>query len=111
MDATPTYVGTRTMNDFNNRIDAQRNILRIVNKGSWRAEELTGLSSKAIDRWVLANKIDTTSRLAELIRAVGRALFFLANKSQEQITDEYKHCLREVVALMNAISTEIENWH
>lgn len=99
------------MNEFNNRIDAQRNILRIVNKRSWRAEELTGLSSKAIDRWVLVNKIDTTSRLAELIRAVGRALFFLANKSQEQVTEEYKHRLREVVTLMNEIATEIENSH
>lgn len=99
------------MNEFNNRIDAQRNILRIVNKRSWRAEELTGLSNKAIDRWVLVNQIDATSRLAELIRAVGRALFFLANKSQEQVTDEYKHRSREVFALTNEIATEIENSH
>ena len=97
------------MNEFKNRIDAQREILRIVNKRSWRAEELTGLSSKAIDRWVLVNKVDTTSRLAELIRAVGRALFFLANKSQEQVTDEYKHRSQEAVVLTNEIATEMEN--
>lgn len=97
------------MNEFNNRIDAQRNILRIVNKHSWRAEELPGLSSKAIDRWVLANQIDDTSRLAALIREAGRALFFLANKSQEQITEEYKHRTQEVAALSSKIADEIES--
>ncbi|MNK86671.1 hypothetical protein D3C87_1065890 [compost metagenome] len=95
------------MKEFNNRIDAQRNILRIVNKCSWRAEGLSGLSNKAIDRWMLANQIDVTSRLAELIRAAGRALFFLANKSQEQVTDEYKHRSQEVVAITNEIATEL----
>ena len=97
------------MNDFNNRIDAQRNILRIVNKPSWQVEALSGLSKKAINRWILANQIDTTSLLAELIRVAGRALFFLANKSQEQVTEEYKHRSQEVVALMNEIETEIQN--
>jgi len=96
------------MNDFNNRIDAQRNILRIVNKRHWRVEELSGLSNKAIDRWMLANQIDATTRLAELIRVAGRALFFLANKSQEQVTDEYKHRSQAVVALMYEIEIEIE---
>lgn len=96
------------MNEFNNRIDAQRNILRIVNKHRWRSEELSGLSSNAIGRWMLANQIDATSRLAELIRSAGRALFFLANKSQEQVTDEYKHRSREVAAIANEIAIEIE---
>lgn len=97
------------MNDFNNRIDAQRNILRIVNKRSWQVEALSGLSNKAINRWILANQIDATSLLVELIQVAGRALFFLANKSQEQVTDEYKHRSQEVVALMSEIETEIQN--
>ena len=97
------------MKEFNNRIDAQRNILQIVNKRSWQVEELSGLSNKAINRWMLANQIDATSRLAELIRVAGRALFFLANKSQEQVTDEYKHHSQEVATLTNEIETEIQN--
>ncbi|OQR35346.1 hypothetical protein BWR15_15555 [Pseudomonas sp. T] len=97
------------MSDFNNRVDAQRNILRVVNKHHWCAEELSGLSSKAIDRWILANQIDTTSRLAELIRLAGRSLFFLANKSQEQITDEYGHHSQKVVGLTDDIAKEIQN--
>ena len=97
------------MKDFNNRIDAQRNILLIVNKRNWRTEELSGLSSKAIDRWMLANQIDTSSRIAELIRAAGRALFFLANKSQEQITEEYKLQSEKTIDLTKEIEKEIQN--
>ncbi|WP_323601669.1 hypothetical protein [Pseudomonas putida] len=97
------------MNDFNNRIDAQRNILRIVNQGHWYVEELSGLSNKAIDRWMIANQIDAASRLAELIRLAGRALFFLANKSQEQVTGEYEHHSRKVADLTSEIAKEIES--
>lgn len=99
------------MSEFNNRIDAQRNILRVVNKWNWQAEELSGLSNKAIDRWVVANQVDAGSRLAQLIRTAGQALFFLANKSQEQITDEYKHRSQEIAALTFEIAAEIERSH
>ena len=99
------------MSEFNNRIDAQRNILRVVNKWNWQAEELSGLSNKAIDRWVVANQVDAGSRLAQLIRTAGQALFFLANKSQEQITDEYKHRSQDIAALTFVIAAEIERSH
>ena len=97
------------MNEFNNRIDAQHSILRIINNRSLQSEELSGLSTKAIDRWMLANQIDANSRLAELVRAAGRSLFFLANKSQEQITEEYKNHSLEVSRLASDIATEIRS--
>ncbi|UVL16463.1 hypothetical protein LOY27_11605 [Pseudomonas atacamensis] len=96
------------MSDFNNRIDAQRNILREVNRCNWHNEMLSGLSNKAIERWMLANQVDVTSNLAKLIRDAGRALFFLANKSQEQITEEYKHRSQQVAALTHQIEIEIK---
>lgn len=111
MDAGFINYGRRDMSDFNNRIDAQRNILRLVNTYDWQAEELSGLSSKAINRWILANQIDATSPLAELIGFAGLALFFLANKSQEQVTDEYKHRSQQVAVLISQIETEIQKLH
>lgn len=99
------------MSDFSNRIDAQRSILRIVNRRVSQVEELSGLSSKAISRWMLANQIDTNSRLATLIRDAGQALFFLANKSQEQVTDEYQHRSQEVFAITKEIDIEIQDKH
>lgn len=95
------------MNEFNNRISAQREILQVVNKRPQK-EELFGLSGKAIDRWVVANRVDTESRLVQLIRAAADKLFFLANKSQEQITEDYQMLSAEVSFLHTKISQEVD---
>jgi hypothetical protein len=86
------------MSEFNNRIAAQREILLCVNSGNWQ-EELFGLSSGAIDRWMNANKLESGSALVELIRLAADKLFFLSNKSQEQVTEDYKLLSGEVSAL------------
>lgn len=83
------------MSEFNNRIAAQRDILCSVNAVVWR-EELFGLSSGAIDRWASANRIDEGSLLLSLIRRAAERLFFLSNKSQEQVTEEYRLLCSEV---------------
>jgi hypothetical protein len=91
------------MREFNNRIDAQREILSLVNQKGWK-EELFGLSSGAIDRWVSVNGIDRSSDLSCLVYESASKLFFLANKSQEQVTDEYRLLSREVYDLTLQIS-------
>ncbi|ELX10971.1 hypothetical protein Jab_2c30730 [Janthinobacterium sp. HH01] len=91
------------MNEFNNRIDAQRQILTLVNSKR-RVEELYGLSSAAIERWLQANSINSSGRLALAIYESADKLFFLANKSQEQITDEYRMLSREVAELAERIA-------
>jgi hypothetical protein len=96
------------MSEFNNRIAAQREILINVNSGSWQ-EELFGLSSGAIDRWMNTNRLDSSSVLVELIRQAADKLFFLSNKSQEQITEDYKHLSGEVSALTTQIKQIIIN--
>jgi len=93
------------MNEFNNRIDAQRTILRSANAKE-RREELFGLSSKAIDRWVSVNQIEPSSNLVRLIRSAAAELFFLANKSQEQVTEEYR--LKSVRVSQLAREVDIE---
>ncbi|HEY9876172.1 MAG TPA: hypothetical protein V6D12_22270 [Candidatus Obscuribacterales bacterium] len=95
------------MNEFNNRIAAQRQILQIVNRKRWKKEELLGLSSKAIERWVSVNQINPESRLVELIVTASGKLFFLANKSQEQISEEYKMISREIADISRTIELEI----
>jgi len=90
------------MREFNNRIDAQREILASVNSRSW-IEELYGLSSGAIERWVRANDIDPSSPLAQAVYESASKLFFLANKSQEQVTDEYRLLSAEVYDLTQHI--------
>ncbi|WP_161905616.1 hypothetical protein [Pseudomonas sp. L13] len=91
------------MREFNNRIDAQREILNLVNNKGW-GEELFGLSSGAIDRWVRVNGIDRSSDLSRLVYESASKLFFLANKSQEQVTDEYRLLSNEVYDLTQHIA-------
>jgi hypothetical protein len=93
--------------DFSNRITAQREILRIINSKPWAREELFGLSTGAIGRWSSSNGLDPNCRLVELIRSAAGKLFFLANKSQEQVTVEYKVLSSEFVTVAGAIRAEM----
>lgn len=94
------------MNEFNNRIAAQRELLLSVNSALWR-EELYGMSSGALDRWVRTNSLDRSSRLVSLLLEAAEKLFFLANKSQEQVTAEYRLHSSEVSGLIEAIRLEL----
>lgn len=96
------------MSDFNSRIAAQRDILMAVNALHFR-EELLGLSQGALDRWFSKNEINKTSQLAQLLFDAASKLFFLANKSQEQITDQYRKLSLEVDMLIKSIRYEANN--
>ena len=98
------------MNEFNNLIDAQRKILEVVNSTQWEREELFGLSRKAIDRWITYNQIDPQSNLAKLVNTASENLFFLANKSKEQISEEYKIISDNILSISNEIANEIDNF-
>ena len=95
------------MNEFKNRMAAQRQILELVNCRPQLKEELFGLSNKAIERWVAVNAIDSDSNLVELIKRASAKLFFLANKSQEQISEDYQATWRDVAELTNSIAAEL----
>lgn len=94
------------MFEFNNRISAQRDILMAVNSFNWN-EELYGMSDGALKRWLMSNKIEKDSKLAELVYEAAGKLFFLANKSQEQITEEYKHLSLKIGDLVLKIKSEV----
>lgn len=95
------------MDEFNNRMDAQRNILEIINRQTGYAEELCGLSKKAIERWIFSNRLNPRSEICNILFQITKKLFFLANKSQEQITEEYKALSLEISALKNNLEKAI----
>jgi hypothetical protein len=95
------------MNEFNNRISAQRVILQIVNGNAKNREELFGLSKHAIDRWVSVNRIDSESALVGLVRQSAEKLFFLANKSQDTVSQEYQLILDEIASIVKRIEAEL----
>ena len=87
------------MDEFNNRMDAQRNIIEVINKQGRYSEELCGLSKNAIERWISSNQLNPKSETCEILFQIAKKLFFLANKSQEQITEEYKALSSEISVL------------
>jgi hypothetical protein len=87
-------------------MEAQRKVLQTVNRKEWDKEELFGLSSEAIDRWVITNRVDPESRLVQLIKTTSEKLFFLANKSQETVSSEYKMVSHEISVLTKEIESE-----
>jgi hypothetical protein len=95
------------MDEFNNRIAAQRQILEVVNRRRSRKEELFSLSAKAIERWILVDRVDPESHVVQLLKAASAKLFFLANRSQEQVTDDYRSASRDISALLRSIEQEM----
>lgn len=95
------------MFEFNNRVDLQRNVIKIVNNNGFKYE-FTGLTKGAIDNWILQNKIDNHN-LKELLYQIASKLFFLANKSQEQITEDYKTLSFELSSFVEKLKKELSN--
>ncbi|WP_177734723.1 hypothetical protein [Flavobacterium inviolabile] len=74
--------------EFNSRVDLQREVIKIINKKSFK-HQLTGLSKPAIDIWCMNNNVSDGLLKCNLF-VISEKLFFIANKSQDQITEEYK---------------------
>ncbi|WP_435139090.1 hypothetical protein [Formosa sp. A9] len=74
--------------EFNSRVDLQREVIKIVNQNNFKTG-LNGLSRPAIESWILSNNISNVILKKCLVR-ISEKLFFIANKSQDQITEEYK---------------------
>lgn len=83
------------MSDFLNRIDVQRKVIKTVNNSTFKFH-LSGLSMKAIERWSEENNVHKNQELNNILFKISAKMFFLSNKSQEQITEDYRKLSDEV---------------
>ncbi len=97
------------MSEFNNRISAQRNALKIVNGSGLFSEALLSLTEKAIDRWLINNGVEAHNNVVKLLKSLSSSLFFLANKSQEQVTEDYKTLSETVNKQLSDLELEMAN--
>ena len=67
------------------------------------------LTEKAIERWAKSNKLDTHDPIITLLKSMSGTLFFLANKSQEQVTEDYKALSDKVNNQLNSLELEVAN--
>jgi hypothetical protein len=96
------------MSEFQNRIDAQRTILKIINSAGVYREQLFGLSEKAISRWATSNGLLDNSPIVGVLLKLARRLFFLATKSQEQVTEDYKLLSLDVTRMCSILKNLIQ---
>lgn len=85
--------------EFNSRVELQRKVIKIINMMKTQYQ-LSGLSKLAIDNWVLMNNI-LDNELKTLLISISEKLFFIANKSQDQITEEY-------ISLQESVKSDIQ---
>jgi hypothetical protein len=97
------------MSEFNNRIIAQRDALKVVNSTKFYNEPLLSLTEKAINRWVMNNGIDSSDAIVVLLKSMSKTLFFLANKSQEQVSEDYKVLSKRVSEQLSVLKLELFN--
>ena len=95
--------------DFIDRMQAQREMLKCVNSRDWPVAQLSALSDSAIKRWVLANDLRPDSALVSVVVKAGEALGFLANESQQQVSDEYRRQSLDFRSLIEAASNHLED--
>jgi hypothetical protein len=98
------------MDEFGNRMSAQRHILAIVNNMYKGVEELCGLSENAISRWTEVNRLQRNSEVVRLLRQSAELLFFLATKSQDQVTEEYETRMQDVAKAAVALETALQQF-
>lgn len=96
--------------EYNNRVQAQRAILKVINERVWESEPLLSLSRNGIGRWIRVNRVDAESRVVSLLLDAAAGLFFLANRSQDQISDEYFAKSEEIATLCQRIEGELAGW-
>ncbi|EJD3338610.1 hypothetical protein REJ60_002398 [Salmonella enterica] len=97
------------MSEFSNRIKAQREALKVVNGSGLFREPLLSLTEKAIERWSNNNNLSNADRAILLLKEMSGTLFFLANKSQEQVTEDYKILSKRVSDQLSKLEIELKN--
>ena len=95
------------MDEFVTRMATRRHVLNIVNREVTSTEKLFGLSSNAIDRWVITNRLDPTTEVVRLVRRISSELFVMATRSQEPVSAEYELQRRRIVDSVSALENAL----
>ncbi len=95
------------MDEFVGRMATQRHVLNVVNRKVSSTEKLFGLSSNAIERWAVANRLEPTSVIVRLLRRISSELFFMATRSQEPVSAEYELRRQRIVDSVSALENAV----
>lgn len=57
----------------------------------------------------MANQLDPSEKMVQLVRKVSSNLFFMATRSQEPVSEEYELHRSNIESLMLALEEEVKN--
>lgn len=97
------------MSDFLNRIEVQRRVIKIINN-SRLTYQLSGLSINSLRKWAMDNKIEEKTDIYNHLLLISSKLFLLSNKSQEQISEDYKMISIDINECVNKLETNYKSW-
>ena len=95
------------MDEFVSRMATQRQVLDLINSRLDLDEKLFGLSSSAIDRWIVSNQIAQTSEVVRLVKKISSELFFMATRSQEPVSNEYESRRDKIINAVTALEKTV----
>ncbi|MDQ8994939.1 hypothetical protein RFH54_03105 [Acinetobacter soli] len=98
------------MNEFQNRINLQRQVIVLINSRLKFNEPLASLSYGCINRWKNINN-QVLNQTYELLLDLSNKVLFLATKSQEQITEEYAFKSCEATRQIEILRTHINKMY
>ena len=100
------------MDEFVDRMATQRHVLNVINEKErdpvFLVVKLFGLSSNAIDRWAVANRLEPTSETVRLLRQISSELFFMATRSQEPVSAEYELQRQKIIESVSALEKAVQ---
>ncbi len=95
------------MDEFVSRMATQRRVLDLINSRLDLNEKLFGLSSSAIDRWIVCNQIAQESEVVRLLKKISSELFFMATRSQEPVSNEYELRRDKIINAVTALENTV----
>ncbi|MCX9110633.1 MULTISPECIES: hypothetical protein [Providencia] len=95
------------MSEFKNRIIMQRDIIKLINSSIKVKEPILSLTNDSIKRWSSQNGINENENIISLLLSISNKLGFLANKSQEQLSDDYTNLSSSISEKKNILEKEI----
>ena len=90
---------TRSKYEFVNRMQAQREVIELINLNEKNDIQLCGLSVGAVESWYKMSEIKNKNNIKKKLEEISSKLSFLASESQQQISKKYENIESEFKAL------------
>jgi hypothetical protein len=98
------------MGEFSSRVEAQRQILKVVNNRDWLGEQLFAITTPAIQRWASTNGLDTSTAVVKLLHSASAQIFVMANHSDDPIAGSYTLSKQKVLSIARQVQEELSSW-